>query len=414
MWKLCTAGLVAIVLLCAQASAQRPRMPDSPEERGFRCTSGQRLSPLPDSALVYVALSVPYDNLTFVRGNESNFVARFEASFALFDNDEFLATERSVDIDVLTDVFEETNSRTLNAIRTEEFYVKPGDYKVSVVITDRETKRKNRWRGEVSAALMDSVLAVSDLYWIEHDTTGDGERLPRALENFSNREKPARVAIDLISASRDSMTINWSVSGEDGKPIASRTENGAPTGTVEHFEYEVVLENLPVQKYKVAFEVILAGRREARSLSFNVNIPGVPASITDLGEAIRQVKYIATAEENRRLRSASFMDREQLFREFWKRRDPTPETPRNELMEEYYLRVDYSDEKYSTHRPGWETDRGRVYIMYGEPTDIERHPFESGSRPYEIWYYHNLNRRFVFVDYTGFGDYTLAGPQWGY
>jgi GWxTD domain-containing protein len=183
---------------------------------------------------------------------------------------------------------------------------------------------------------------------------------------------------------------------------------------VQLLEYAVKMSELVVQKYSLVFEAVGNGRREEREIAFSVSIPGLPAQITDLGLAIRQVKYIASAEENRRLRGASLFDREQLFREFWKRRDPTPDTPRNELMEEYYFRVQYADDHYATHRPGWETDRGRIYIIFGEPTDIERHPFESGSRPYEIWYYHNLNRRFVFVDYTGFGDYTLEGPQLGY
>ncbi len=413
MRKLCAACLVALTLLVATSDAQRPQGADA-ETRGFRCRSGQRLSIKPDSALIFVALSVPYDNLTFVRGQQSGFVARFEAAFTLIDGEGFLAAERSLLIEVPTDAFKDTNSRTLNAIRTEEFYVKPGDYKVSVTITDRETKRKRRWTGDVSAALMDSVLSVSDLYWLEADSSADGQDTPRVLENFSNREEPALIAIDLVSVATDSLLITWNVLGEDDKPVATSSESMLPTGDVQRLDFPVVLMNLPVQKYKIEFEALGSGRREARSVSFAVNIPGIPSSINDLGLAIRQVKYIASAEENRRLRSASVIDREQLFREFWKRRDPSPDTPRNELMEEYYFRVEYSNEKFSTHRAGWETDRGRIFIMYGEPTDIERHPFESDSRPYEIWFYHNLNRRFVFVDYTGFGDYTLAGPQWGY
>ncbi|MCB1059246.1 MAG: GWxTD domain-containing protein [Calditrichaeota bacterium] len=414
MRKLCTACLVALTLISSLAVAQRPRFGEDQEPRGFRCRTGQRLSPVPDSALVFVAISVPYDNLTFVRGVESGFVSHFGASFVIIDDDDRLAAERDLDMDVYTESFKETNSRTLNAVRTEEFYIAPGDYKVSVTITDHETKRKRRWSGKVSAVIMDSLLSVSDLYWVDSDTVLDSQNTPRVIENFSNREEPATVAIDLVSAAPESLQITWRVTGEDGDTAATQTEKILPSGEVEHFEYSVVMQNLPVQKYTVEFEALGDGRREARTVTFNVNIPGIPASINDLGEAIRQVKYIGSAEENRRLRSASTADREQLFREFWKRRDPTPETQRNELMEEYYYRVELANEKYSTNRPGWETDRGRIFIMYGEPSDIERHPFESGSRPYEIWYYHNINRRFVFVDYTGFGDYTLSGPQLGY
>ena len=55
---------------------------------------------------------------------------------------------------------------------------------------------------------------------------------------------------------------------------------------------------------------------------------------------------------------------------------------------------------------------GYVYIMYGEPSSIERHPFEMDTKPYEIWTYYELNKQFIFVDDTGFGDYRLRNPMW--
>jgi GWxTD domain-containing protein len=168
------------------------------------------------------------------------------------------------------------------------------------------------------------------------------------------------------------------------------------------------------QTYTIRVTAEGNGRREERTRTFGVRIPGVPPSITNLDDAVRQVKYIATSAENKQLRNASPREKPEVFREFWKRRDPTPKTEQNELMDEYYLRVQFSNENFTTNREGWETDRGRIYIVYGPPTDIERHPFEANSRPYEIWYYSPIARRFVFVDYTGFGDYTLAGPEWGY
>lgn len=413
MWNLRTACLVTLILLAANVDAQ-PVRGESPEARGFRCQSGQRLSVKQDSALIYIALSVPYDNLTFVRAEPEGFQADFEATFLIFDKEGGLASERTVVMDVKTQSFKETNSRTISAVRTEEFYVTPGDYDVSVVLTDRETKKKRRWTGEISASIMDALLSVSDLYWMSNDSLQKEFGTPRVIETFSTRDDSARAGIDLVSSAHVPLDIMWAVVGEDGNSVHSLSQLVAPTGDIQHLEFVVKMTDLPVQKYKLTFEVVGSGRREYRELSFSVNIPGVPSTISDLGLAIRQVKYIASAEENRRLRSASVQDRERLFREFWKRRDPTPETPQNELMEEYYYRVEYSNERFSTHRSGWETDRGRIFILFGEPTDIERHPFESGSRPYEIWYYHNLNRRFIFVDHTGFGDYTLAGPQWGY
>jgi len=62
---------------------------------------------------------------------------------------------------------------------------------------------------------------------------------------------------------------------------------------------------------------------------------------------------------------------------------------------------------------GWRSDRGMVYTILGTPNNIDRHPFEYDSKPYEVWEYYDLNRSFVFLDQTGFGDYRLITPLTG-
>ncbi|MBI3189037.1 MAG: GWxTD domain-containing protein, partial [Ignavibacteriales bacterium] len=112
------------------------------------------------------------------------------------------------------------------------------------------------------------------------------------------------------------------------------------------------------------------------------------------------------------MREAAPERKRDLFLEFWKRRDPTKETDVNEMMMEYYQRVEYSNKNFSHYQEGWKTDRGNVYIVFGEPNNIERHPFDIDAKPYEVWSYFEMNREFVFVDDTGFGDYRLRSPIW--
>lgn len=97
--------------------------------------------------------------------------------------------------------------------------------------------------------------------------------------------------------------------------------------------------------------------------------------------------------------------------QFWQVRDADTLTARNEFRLEYLRRVKYASEKYSyMNRPGWKTDRGRIYIVYGPPEDVERFPNEQDRMPYEIWSYYSLEGGviFAFVDRTGFGDLYLA------
>ena len=87
------------------------------------------------------------------------------------------------------------------------------------------------------------------------------------------------------------------------------------------------------------------------------------------------VAYIITDEERaafKRLQTDE--EREQFIEQFWLRRDPTPDTVENEFKEEHYRRIAYANEHYASGIPGWKTDRGRIYITFGPPDEIESHP----------------------------------------
>jgi GWxTD domain-containing protein len=119
-------------------------------------------------------------------------------------------------------------------------------------------------------------------------------------------------------------------------------------------------------------------------------------------------------------------EREKFIEQFWLRRDPTPGTPQNEMKEEHYRRIAYTNAKYgdNTGLAGWKTDRGRVYITYGPPDEIESHPSGSATMPYptEQWLYHHIqgvgeNVIVEFVDQARNGLYRMtsdpAGPKVG-
>ena len=121
--------------------------------------------------------------------------------------------------------------------------------------------------------------------------------------------------------------------------------------------------------------------------------------------------YIAMPAEIEQYENLAGVDakREFLFN-FWKIRDNTPETPKNEAKEEYRQRIKLVDARYKTFsREGYKTDRGRVYLIYGEPDEIDLHPNDYDKKPHEIWYYHSIEGgvMFVFGDVTGYSDYEL-------
>jgi GWxTD domain-containing protein len=141
----------------------------------------------------------------------------------------------------------------------------------------------------------------------------------------------------------------------------------------------------------------------------------------------KDVAYIITDEERKAFKKLETDDeREHFIEEFWRRRDPDPDTDENEFREEYYERIAYANEHYASGIPGWKTDRGRIYIMYGKPDELETHPsggtynretYEGGGStstyPFERWFYRYLpgvgsGIEIEFVDPTGSGEYRIA------
>jgi len=135
-------------------------------------------------------------------------------------------------------------------------------------------------------------------------------------------------------------------------------------------------------------------------------------SVDECDDLFEKAKYISTpVERNQYQKIKTVEGKRDFLYEFWKKRDTEPETPKNEFYIEFLGRVQEATEKFSTlSKVGWKTDRGRVLITYGEPSEIERYPNQVDKKPYEIWQYNNLEGgvEFVFADLTGFSDYTLV------
>jgi GWxTD domain-containing protein len=119
-------------------------------------------------------------------------------------------------------------------------------------------------------------------------------------------------------------------------------------------------------------------------------------------------------------------EREQFIEAFWQRRNPDPDSPENTFKEEHYRRIAYTNEHYASGIPGWKTDRGRIYIIWGQPDEIQSHPSggsydrppeegggSTSTYPFEDWRYRYLegigeNVEIEFVDPTMSGEYHLT------
>jgi GWxTD domain-containing protein len=131
----------------------------------------------------------------------------------------------------------------------------------------------------------------------------------------------------------------------------------------------------------------------------------------ELDDFFEKSRYIASVPEIEKYENLTTENaKRQYLSNFWKARDEDPSDDMNHYLKDYMRRIKESNIKYKAlSKEGWKTDRGRVYLIYGQPNDIDRYPNQTETRPHEIWYYYDLEGgvQFVFGDITGFSDYQL-------
>ena len=200
---------------------------------------------------------------------------------------------------------------------------------------------------------------------------------------------------------------------------------GVARGTVD-------LAGLPVGEYRLRATLTLGDSSRSVESGFTmgparavpVAVAAAPAAsagrFDNLGEAALDsmyapLVYLMRDGERGVFENLTVEGKRRYLVEFWRRRDPTPETPDNPLRDVYYRGVRHANSAFreggAAQIPGWRTDRGRIYLKYGEPNDALRRPMAS-PRPFEAWIF-TQNRRlwYVFMDRTGLGHYELIGTN---
>jgi GWxTD domain-containing protein len=171
----------------------------------------------------------------------------------------------------------------------------------------------------------------------------------------------------------------------------------------------VTLELLEPGQYKLVLNATDGKEQFKHEMSFRLIWPNRPTSLMDWDIAIDALRFIAKPEEIDKILSSSSESETEAFRAFWRKHDPDTTNTYNEIMVEYYRRVDETIRQFSTikEHDGYKTDRGRIYVLNGPPTHVERSVL-PGQLPREIWTYDNIKKQFVFTEKNKSGNYILT------
>jgi len=366
---------------------------------------------------VDVFIQVPYNEIQFVK-TEKGFAAGYSVTISVFNEDKStLLSEKTFNEKIEIKNFEQTISGSNFNLSLRSFILSSGTYLIRTEIEDKDSRKTSSSENKFEVRDFTGSSGISDMMLVAKKTVVDGSNkiLPNVSRNVLTKKEGIPLFFEVYKNQPGDVKINFKIFENENRIYDSTEVKKIDSGTTQIFftikELELGLGNYIIQLAVVdADDKIIGTIRK----SFLSRWPGVPSSIKDLNKAIKQLVYIATEDEIEKIEETENRDEKvKEYLNFWKKKDPTPQTEDNPIFDEYYRRVFYANEKFSHYIEGWKTDRGMVFIILGPPNNVDRHPFEFNTKPYEVWEYYDLNRQFVFVDETGFGDYRLITPMYG-
>jgi len=371
---------------------------------------------------VDIYVEVPLGNLEFKRSKKDRtvFVSKFDLVIDVKDNEDKLVYNNVSKEEITT---RETGQEYLSQnsqILTRNLFLAPGEYDLTVSINERSTQKFSEAERKINVHdYASKPLSISDIMIVSRMTQSTDKKVitPDVARNVANIDTFYIFYYIYNSNAEEVIEVNCKVYNNENREVLSRTEvliAEQPNSFQNQLFMGFPTDGLGYGKYTI--EISAAGKEHSvkEQSSFVYKDITFPLPLSNIEELILQLQYIAKDDEIRFMQNGNTPEEKQKrFLDFWKKKDPNPNTRRNEVMQEYYRRLVIANKSFaSSVDPGWRTDMGMVFIIFGEPSNIDRHPFDLDTKPYEVWQYYDINKEFVFVDNTGFGDYRLITPIW--
>jgi GWxTD domain-containing protein len=322
------------------------------------------------------------------------------------------------------------------------FAASPGAYRIELAVHDSATGRITRAQVPLTAfaarpAASDVQLATGMRAATSADTARRSTELRKGGVILEAAVQPlltpnqASLGYYLEWYGRglvaETAAVSVRVLKADGTPLVTTPPQRVPFDAGGGVTRGMVdLAGLPPGDY--GFEVVVQGRDTTVSRQAPFRMGGfesvamtAPAATADKFEAMTEAQldtlygpliYLMTSDETGIFPSLTTEGKRSFLRRFWAKRDPTPGTARNEEQENFYSRIAEANRRYreggAAEIPGWRTDRGRIFIKNGAPTEILKRPQAGNTLPYEAWKYsRDRALKYVFMDLTQFGNYAL-------
>lgn len=364
----------------------------------------------------------------FIKSGEK-FVSHYELSLLVNDDKGYQILAETVRDSITVDTEVETQMMDNSRAKMFTTYLPPGKYDLEFKLYDIDTARQlDMVRSFKVPNYFKNKLSISDIQFAglvtsEPSTIGLNKRgltvVPNLTRSYGEEHTELYIYYEIYTEAKadtkKALKTTYKIKSPTGRIILTQEEELERQGPVGAYSMRFDTEDFSQGRYSLEIEVEDKDvRKTAKSkadfyISWQYLLPLTTAK--HFKEIVDQLEYIAERDEIellKKLKEGPGDEQHIALYDFWKRRDPTPETDQNEFMIMYYRRIEYANSNFRMGLgKGWRSDQGRIYIIFGPPNEVERFTFESATNPYQVWHYNNISRRFVFVDFDGYGRYQL-------
>jgi GWxTD domain-containing protein len=367
--------------------------------------------------------NIPYNKLFFTKSSDM-FYGKYQTSIELWDKDNLIAAKISTNEFTIKDYEEtkETNKFNLDSMIVK--FTKSKEYNTKLLAKILISDLNSKYQG-ISKFTFELPYINSRIRFYSNNNPNP----QRVYSTDPGINDTFIVTCEIYTDSVDNCSL-W-IAKEYGKINISKSGSTQSQNKSVLYEKFYPIEKLINNKHSLSNKFvffyplgqityldhgqhlcIVAGYNQSQKKifeiidSFTIN-KSFFYSESEYLEMVNRVLYIASEEDIRYLKQIPPSKRNSAWYDFWKPHDPSPTTTINESEQEYFTRIDYCVNNFSKGDKGYRSDRARIFMKYDKPDFIETRPFEQYSYAYEIWYYYNIGRQFIFTDAHGFGEYTL-------
>jgi GWxTD domain-containing protein len=374
----------------------------------------------PDTTVMLTSISIPNRMLSFIRDGDT-YRAPYEVRIRLMQGPVEVKSMNAMEI-VRVGTFKEVNRTDESVIFQNFFKIKPGDYTISFSVRDIASNRSASQEGAITVPQLLQGHLSTPLLVYEASRRSTLDSMPRLL---------ASPRSSAVFGQDSTVYVYLEAYGQQARlPVSFMVQNSRGAVT---WRDTAVLERsggllsgavrIPISRVGIGIANVTFTRADATDtvrtpvfVSFGNDIP-----LLSYEELLNQLRYYVSPERLKALRDTPIEERGNAWAAFLRATDPSPVTPEHEGLQTYFARLQQAALRFrdeGSSRGGWLSDRGRVYVVMGEPdqlyeqnanSSIGRSTFSQRGR-LQYWEYGQYRVRLVFYDDTGTGRWRLT-PQ---